>query len=301
MTTDLQLDILSFLSATDARNCSPHTLQQYRRQLAALAAWLEQRGVTQVEAITQTHLTDYLVSLRRRGLKPSSQHAAFRAARVFLRWYERTQAPPPDWRNPIRAVQGPRLPRRRLPPPPIEHLRAIVATCRGRTFADDRDRALIMFLFDTGLRAAECAGLDVGHLDQRSGAVLVLGKGGKTRMAYTDPAVVREIRRYLRHRPDAGPEAPLWTDRHGRRLTYWGLRQIIERRARLAGVPMIPLHGIRRAFATAKHNAGVSSIDLQRLLGHADGQTLWRYVDVDEAHLQELHRRTSPVARYLSG
>ncbi len=66
------------------------------------------------------------------------------------------------------------------------------------------DRALMLLLFDTGLRAAECAALDVGHVDQRSGAVLVLGKGSKSHMACTDPTVVR-IRRHLRHYTDATP------------------------------------------------------------------------------------------------
>lgn len=306
--SDLELDVRAFLDAVEAKGCSRFTREQYRSQLGLFTRWAIPAGTDATERITPECLTRYFITLRERGLKPNSLHAAFRVLRRYLRWYERTHRPA-NWQNPILNVEAPRVPRRRLPAPPFEHIRAICQSIPGHSLQADRDRALIMFLFDTGLRAGECLALNLGDLDIKRGRVHVVHtKSGQDRYAYLNPLVVKAIVQYLRHRPKELPAtAPLWITltghgnaKPGARLTYSGLRLMLERRANEAGVPMPRLHGLRRAFATAKHEQGVTALDLQNMLGHSDGQTLWRYVDLTDRYMEERQRATSPVARYLA-
>ncbi len=306
--TDLELDVQAFMAAARAKGVSAYTEQQYSSQLGLLVRWLLERGVTETEAIMSSHLTDYLLRLRERNLKPNTIHAAYRVFRRYLRWYERTQPWHSGWRNPLCGIEAPKVPRKRLPAPKFTDLKAILASIRGNLPQDDRDRAVILFLCETGLRSKECLGLDLADLEiKRRRAHVRETKSGKDRYVYFDPPVDKVIVRYLRHRPrDTPPSAPLWVSvsGHGKltghRLTYSGLQQMLRRRATNAGVPMPKLHGLRRAFATAKHEQGVTALDLQRMLGHSDGQTLWRYVDIDEAHMERVNRATSVVSKFLA-
>ncbi len=307
--SDLELDVAAFAAATRAKGCSPFTVQQYRSQLGLLCTWLLKDGVTTVEGISGDHLNRYLIALRERGLEPSSVHAAFRAFRRLLRWYEKTQHPTPGWSNPLRDIEAPRVPRRRLPAPPFENIKAILTGITGHSEGDDRDRALILFLCETGLRARECANLNVGDVDIRQRRAYVRqGKNGRDRYVYFDPPVDKALAQYLRHRgKDLPASAPLWVGlasgphrSRGSRLGYSGLQLAVRRRAAQAGVPMPQLHGLRRVFATAKHQQGVTALDLQRMLGHSDGQTLWRYVDLSEAYMEQVQHRTAVVANFIS-
>ncbi len=132
------------------------------------------------------------------------------------------------------------------------------ATCERRTFAGDRDRAVLLCLLDTGCRASEFVGLDVQDINLANGAVIIRkDKGGKFRTAFVGASTRRELLRYLRQWADA--DGPLWVTMGGGRLTYAGLRQIVRRRAQAAGVPAPSLHSFRRGFALAivisRHNS----------------------------------------------
>ena len=93
--------------------------------------------------------------------------------------------------------------------------------------------------------------------------------------------------------------APLWASRAGTRLTYWGLRMILQRRAERAGVPVPSPHSFRRAFALASLRGGMDVETLRRLLGHSDLSVLSRYLAQTKEDLAEAHGKASPVSRWL--
>ena len=133
-------------------------------------------------------------------------------------------------------VAAPRTPFQALDLVSQSDCRAMLATRDRRTFTGDRDRALLLALLDTGCRASEFVALDVQDANMTTGAVIIRsGKGGKFRTAFIGAPTRREVLRYLRHgTEDAGP---LWVTPEGGRLTYAGLRSIVRRRARAAGLP----------------------------------------------------------------
>jgi len=254
--------------------------------------------VTDTLDLTPDHLRRYLLDLGRRR-NPGGVHASYRALKTFLRWVE-AEYEPPGWRNPIDKVHPLKLPQEPLQPIPLEHLQAMLRTCERRTFTGDRDRAILLALLDTGCRAGEFLALNLGDVDLDTGAVLVRrGKGGKARSVFLGAKTRREVVRYLRHRPDAGPSDPLWVTVGGQRLTYAGLRQVVRRRAELAGVAVPSLHGFRRAFALLSLRQGMDVYSLQRLMGHADLSVLRRYLAQTQEDLQRAHERCGPVDNLL--
>lgn len=296
--SDLARDVGAFLTDRQARGLSPRTVDFHRDELANLAKFLKQQGITETRAITPTHLRAFLLDLGKRR-KPGGTHAAYRAARAFLKWYE-AECEPDGWTNPIRKVSAPRVPQEVLQPANLAHVKAMLETCRRRTFMGDRDRAILLSLLDSGLQASEFLALNLDDMSLDTGAVVVRrGKGGKFRAAFLGHKAQRATLDYLRYRKDTAGASPLWMTCGGERLTYWGLRQILRRRAERAGVPAPSPHDFRRAFALIALRNGVDLISLQRLLGHSDLSVIRRYLAQTEGNLQAAHAKASPVDKWL--
>jgi integrase/recombinase XerD len=89
----------------------------------------------------------------------------------------------PQWKNPMQKVKAPKVVLDPLEPISIEEVRALVNTCRRGDFIGERDRAIFLFLLDTGARARELCNMNIKDIDLNTGAVMIrYGKGGKTRM-----------------------------------------------------------------------------------------------------------------------
>lgn len=290
-------DVADFLLAKKAQNLSPKTLTLYRSELRGFAAFLRARGVRETHDIEPGHVREYLVKLSETR-NPGGCHVAYRVLKTWLRWYASEYAPERPWRNPIAVVQPPRVPEKTLPPLALPDLRRMVSTC-DRSLQGWRDRAMLLALADTGCRASEFVALDIADVNLETGAVRIRkGKGAKARTAFIGAKSGVALTRYLRRRRDKNPA--LWVSLHGgERLTYWGLRQVVRRRAKMAGIEPPPLHSFRRLFALTALRAGVDLVSLQRLLGHANLSVLQRYLAQTEADLREAHQRAGIVDRML--
>jgi len=174
----------------------------------------------------------------------------------------------------------------------------MLAACKVRTMMGARDRALLLFLLDTGVRHAELCALDLADLNMESGSVLVRqGKGRKSRVVFVGAKTRRAVTAYLKRRRDTCPA--LWVTDEGTRISYDGMRQVIRRKAEQAGVPEPSLHSFRRAFALTCLRNGVDLISLQRLMGHASLDMLRRYLAQVTSDLQAARQKGSPVDRLL--
>jgi site-specific recombinase XerD len=166
-------------------------------------------------------------------------------------------------------------------------------TC-NKSFCGLRDKAILLALLDTGVRASEFVGMKLDDLNQVSGEIFIRqGKGGKFRAVFLGKTSRRALRAYLKVRSDNC--AFLWVTDESEQLTYWGLRQIIRRRSVIAKVHTPSLHSFRRAFAINMLRAGVDVFSLQKLMGHADLQVLRRYLAQTTEDIAQAHRIGSPV------
>jgi len=205
----------------------------------------------------------------------------------------------PEWKNLMLKVKAPKVILDPLAPISIEDVRALINTCQRGNFVGERDEAIFLSLLDTGARAQELCNMNIKDIDLNTGAVLIrYGKGGKTRTVFIGRKTRRRMRSYLRLHSNENPA--LFISKDGERLTYGGLRQLLERRAKRAKLGNKPeLHGFRRAFALNMLRSGVDIFVLQRLMGHADLQVLRRYLAQNDEDNQLAHMRGSPVDNNL--
>jgi integrase/recombinase XerD len=106
----------------------------------------------------------------------------------------------------------------------------------------------------------------------------------------------KAVRRYLQHREDQNQA--LWITRTGERLSYTGLREIIQRRANDIGIKPPALHSFRRGFAILMLQSGTDIFTLARLMGHTTIDVLKHYLKLTDMDTAEAHRRASPVDNF---
>lgn len=285
--------IEAFLFDRKAQNMAPGTLQYYRVKLKTFTQYCDGRAITRMNEITAQELRRFLVWLEETGHNPGGRHAVYRAIKTFLRWYE-VEAEPENWRNPIARVQPPRVGTEPLAPIPLGDIERLLKTC-DKSFLGQRDRAILLTLLDTGVRAQELLDINLADVNLINGTILIRqGKGRKPRFVYIGSVTRRAIRSYLKLRKDDLP-ALFVTDDGAKRLAYYGLRSVIVRRARLAGISPPGLHAFRRQFAITMLRAGVDLVTLSRLMGHSSLTVLQRYLKQLDEDLQIAHKHAGPV------
>ena len=149
-----------------------------------------------------------------------------------------------------------------------------------------RDRALLLFLYNTGARAQEVADLRVGHLDLGAHPLVRLhGKGDKWRTCPLWHQTARLLRDLLdsaaHHRRRT---TPVFSTR-GQPLTRFGIYKIVRRHASTLDNPHIDRrvspHTFRHSCAVHLLEAGVEVNVIRGWLGHADLSTTNRYAEIN--------------------
>jgi integrase/recombinase XerD len=159
-----------------------------------------------------------------------------------------------------------------------------------------RDRAILLTLLDTGVRASELCDLRIFDYDLKTGRLHVRkGKGDKSRYVWAGEATRKAIWRFLASRPDAKPEHPLFPTRTDQPLDRSNLLKMISACAKRAGVIAANVHKFRHTFAITFLRNGGTVLELQRLLGHERVDTLKIYVTLAESDLSAAQRRASPA------
>ena len=283
-----------FLLYCEARRLTPATREFYRIKLGLFIRWCESEGVHALHELTAHHIRRYLVHLSRRKLSSQYQHNLARAIRAFLNYCVRDELLE---KSPFDKVQMPRLEKKILEALSPTDIHAILRSC-----ISERDKALCLFLLDSGVRASELVALNVGDIDLKTGVVLVrLGKGQKGRTTYVGARTRKQIKRYWAERSDTRPHTPAFASefKNGR-LRVDGLVQLMERLQGRSCVTICTAHTFRRTFAINCLRNGMNVYVLARLMGHADITILRQYLPLLEADLQDAHARFGAVDNLFS-
>jgi integrase/recombinase XerD len=287
-------EVEAFLALLTARR-SPRTVDAYRRDLAALRAFL---GVP-VAGARLDDLERYTAQLRADGLSAATIARRAASTRTFFRHLQlvgaRTDNPAAELALPRRVRTLPRT----LSAGEAERL---IEAAAGGTPRALRDRALVELLYGAGVRVSEAMGLEKGGVDLDERLVQVVGKGGKERVVPLGREAAEALRRYLargrphldrRHRPE------LFLNAKGGALTRAGAFLILRRLAAAAGLDPARVHPhlLRHSFATHLLEGGADLRSVQEMLGHADLGTTELYTHVTDRRRREAYFAAHPHAR----
>ncbi len=193
-----------------------------------------------------------------------------------------------DWCAQLRTVKS-----KRSAPTPVCYLEkpeidALLDVPSPVTKLGYRDRALLLFLYNSGARAEEAAKLCIEDLSLQHGAlssVRLHGKAGKVRTCPLWASTTAMLRRLIVGRN--GRER-VFLNRRSEPLTRFGIHDIVTRYARTAmsRVPemrkkRIGPHTIRHTTATHLLRAGVDINTIRAWLGHVSINTTNIYAETD--------------------
>lgn len=281
--------------AKEASGRAPATVDCYRVRLGRLLRFL---GDARVEQVRADDIRRWLLALKAGTKRPTSGtyvEGHRLAADGLFRWAVRERY---LRRSPMDGIE-----RFRADRPPIRTLTAMEIDTLLRLPSKSpnslRNRAILAFLYDTGVRSAELARLTVGDVDLDTGQARVRGKNRRVEYVPLSPALVTVLRPFVRTRGSARPDDPFFCERGGRAITTNAIRLWMRRARAVAGLDTkrASPHVIRASAATHFAASGASAFSVQRFLRHRTPTMSQRYVDLASIDFVALHTRASPFQR----
>jgi site-specific recombinase XerD len=254
---------------------SPKTRAIYLAALDGVIRYLEEQGMpTGARAVRREHIEAWQAS-RAPNHKRTTLAVEYRSLHAFWKWAVDEDEVE---RSPMERMKAPTIPDAPVPVVPDDAFRKLLKTVDGRDFGSRRDRAILLLLYDTGIRRGELAGLKVDDLDLSQGLAYVTGKGGRLRAARFGAMTAQALDRYLRARRGhrlAGSEA-LWLGQDGP-VTLSFFAKVIVKHCAEAGLPRLHPHQFRHTFAHNYLADGGQEGDLMQLAGWKSPVMLRRY------------------------
>lgn len=276
--------IQEFLLACDADGLSAKTHHWYKSILSQFASAYPESDLKDISA---HDVRSYLIGLKE-SYAEDTRGSYSRALHRFWKW----SAAEYGIVNPMRNIRYPQK------PAPKHRAAELVDILKMFEAANERDRAIIVFILDTGARAGGVCGLKPGDVDLGKRVATVTEKGRKTREVPFKMFTVVTLQEWLKIRqPDA--EYLFHALDNGARLQPNGLYQAMKRLGRRAGVSgRFNPHALRHAFSNAFYEAGEGKylVELARIMGHKDLRTLVEnYVLRTDDHVRAAHDKFSPI------
>jgi site-specific recombinase XerD len=275
--------VASFRLHLAAENKAERTIKTYTEAVRWFAAahLLCETSKTRWEQVDAQDVRRWMVWLLGQ-YSDAYAYQQYRALQQFFRWLSAEEELP----DPMARLRSPKVTEKPVPFFTSVELSKLEKACRGNTFAQRRDAAIIAVFTATGIRLAELTGIryhpdDPAHsdLDLEAREITVRGKGSKPRTVKIGHEAARRLDRYLRVRSGHAQEyrSQLWLGVSNRGpLSATGIYQVVVRRGRQCGVEVHP-HRFRHHFSHTWLDRGGAEGDLMELNGWVSPQMLTRY------------------------
>jgi site-specific recombinase XerD len=276
--------IRMFVASKKAVNRQSNTLKQYTREIYNMLNFLGKR----LEDITGMDLRYYYGIMReQRGIKMSTMQTRLHYLSSFWDFLITEEL---VHSNPVKKVGLLKLEKTIKRPYSAEEMEALRTGC-----STIRDRALVEFLYSTGVRVSELVALNVGDIEMGKQELIVYGKGSKERKTYLTDSAKFYLRRYLQTRSgeDNLQSRPLFVTSGSphERLSVPGIQYMLRNLGRKTGVKGVHPHRFRRTIATDLLGRGMPIEQVKEFLGHEKLDTTMIYCTVKTESVQASHKK----------
>lgn len=276
----------------------PTSIQSYRDGLRLFLSFAAQDAGRKITRLTLEDLTfervlrflQYLEVERHNHIRTRNQRLA-----ILHAFFDYIASRIPEMLAVAQRVAA--IPTKRVSPPEARYLTReeiglLFGSIRLNRKQAERDRALLLFLYNTGARVQEVADLRVGALDLGpQPRVRLHGKGGKWRTCPLWTETAGQLRSLLKKQGTTNePTAPVFVSRRGCPLTRFGIYKIVRRHTRQleeqlpgsegSGQHRISPHVLRHTTAVHLLEAGAEVNVIRGWLGHVRLETTNRYAEV---------------------
>lgn len=268
-----------FLARKKTDGKSDRTIKQYELHLSTMLHFFNKS----VSDITENDLFMYLAKYKK--MRKVSNTYLNNIRRVFSSFFGWLNNKGYIEKNPTSGLEPIKTEKKIKKPFSDEELEKLRRSCNN-----ERDLALIEFLYSTGVRVSELVQLDKMDINFYSKSVVVLGKGNKERETYLTPTACMHLQEYLNSRKDDN-DALFVSERGVKRLTVAGVENILKRIGKDANVENVHPHRFRRTMATNVLRKGAALEEVKELLGHTKLDTTMIYCTISRENVKHTHQR----------
>jgi integrase/recombinase XerC len=299
------------------RRLSKNTVEAYGRDVRQFLAFLAEHLGCRVtlaafRGLRPPDIRAFMAERRRQGICGRSLMRSLAGARSFARALERQGSGRPGrpggpagpaGLGALTAVRGSKIAKTLPKPLPVAAAKRLAdaglrAGEEREPWVLARDAAVMVLLYGCGLRISEALGLKVKDIPAPGcgDAIVVTGKGNKSRMVPVLDTVLRHVANYLALCPyDPAPDRPAFVGTRGGPLSPRIIQLAMARLRGALGLPETATpHSLRQSFATHLLARGGDLRAIQELLGHASLTTTQVYTAVDSERLMNVYRSTHP-------
>lgn len=295
------------------RNVSEHTLRNYASDLGQLHDFLApvtdektlERRPLNLKDIDHITIREWMSELHSANKKKTSIARKLASARTFFQFLVREGTLE---MNPAKLVSTPKIERKLPNHLSMEDAVRFIESPDADSDMGKRDRAILEFLYATGVRVSELTKLNLRDIDYENKSVRVTGKRRKQRIVPFGDHALTALKNYLNIRPNFLNNAPLaavngrddqavFLNYQGTRITPRSVGRMVDKYIRqCADIHDISPHSMRHSFATHLLDSGADLRDIQELLGHARLSTTQIYTQVSMEKLIEVYDKAHPKA-----
>jgi len=274
---------------------SKQTIDWHRRRLRRFVRFVGRNDLDPLKADTFVLYASSLRQGRQDGrpgnISVYTRRGYIQVLRQFGRWLRKQGHTQDDL---YESIKPPKLPRRPKPKfITMEGMAKMIAATEK-----PRDRAILLFLRDTGCRTSEVLGLKWCDLDLDNQSALVTGKGNKARTVFFTQETHDALHDYRETVPNAWTDWMWWGQKNGQKmrpLRYKGLRSMMLRLAEKAEVVgRWNAHAWRHAYGRYMTRSRCPTRVLQDLMGHASIEVTMIYSYLDDCDLREAYFEYNP-------
>jgi integrase/recombinase XerC len=279
------------------RRLSPHTVNNYHRDLLRIRDWCVEQQVTSWSRLAQHQVRAYVAWRHRNGIGGKSLQRELSALRSLYNYLLREGEVE---NNPVTGIRPPKS-QRRLPSTLDADQLGQLLDSPGDDPLAIRDLAIMELIYSCGLRLAEAVSLNMKDIDLSGDASLeITGKGAKSRQVPVGRKALNAVERWIKVRaglakPD---EEALFVSKRGGRIHPRTIQQRLRKWAREHGASRdLHPHLLRHSFASHLLESSGDLRAVQELLGHSDISTTQIYTHLDFQHLAKVYDEAHPRAR----
>jgi len=288
------------------RNLSAHTVSSYRDTFRLLLRYLEEYhhkrpsrlNLKDLDAPLILAFLDHIESQRGNAIR--SRNVRLAAIRTFFRYATHHDLGALQTIQRVQAIPTKRYDRPLLGFLTPDEMQAILDAPNRATWSGARDHAMWAMFYNTGARVSEVTAMCMGDLDLEQGPCIRIRGKGRKRRAIPLWKTTQRVLIDWRRRTHVDPEAPLFPNRTGHRMTRTGVEDRLRRSVRGAADRCPSLkdrnvspHILRHTTAMHLLRSGVDITVIALWLGHESPDTTHQYVEADI----EMKRKTLDAIR----
>ena len=273
------------------------TCDDYQRDLALFADFLETSGVLDWKLARQCTILGFIGQRFRQGVKGNSIQRELSSIRSFYDYLIDQQV---ITKNPADGVKAQKSAHKL---PKIFYEEQVEQLLKSHHRDNDlkvRDLAMFELMYSSGLRLAELASMNLQDIDVQCRQMIVTGKGNKMRFLPVGKKAVTAIKKWLKRRPNFESDElqALFLSKQGNRLSKHSIQSRLKLLAKSQSLDIhVNPHMLRHSFATHLLLSGADIRAIQELLGHSDISTTQIYTHLDYNHLSKVHKNAHPRAK----